>query len=316
MKIKKSKKNNKSKKIGGELKRNCTADPSQFPKCGKEGCVYLNNDNVVTKKQWKTSQQIPHHLLSIEGQTNSKQLSPDIISQPIIKPCDLISKIGSENKAPCFVKRFRRTKNGEKILYEEENRESWCRNYGINNQCVVDEIMYNKFKNEVPKISYNGKPDRRITLPDSDSQLDGDSNAVDDEELGNMYDNVLTDKSFTDLNPVYMTDITMNRIKGITIAELISEMIAILGQELTFSVAGVWEAERNTLISKVASLGYTSNDFHEGNIMIDVDNESLCLWIDDILARGIPITPQMIKEAFGKENILKIVDWGLLTRTR
>ena len=68
----------------------------------------------------------------------------------------------------------------------------------------------------------------------------------------------------------------------------------------------------NELIEKIKEIGYTSKDFNEQNIMIDVDNDMLCSWIDDKLENGIPVTPQMIKEEFGKENILKIVDWGLL----
>jgi len=228
-------KKNKSKKIktnknktkknikGGELRSNCLADPKNFPKCGKEGCVYLDDDNSVIKKQWKTLQELPSYYLSIEGQTNSKPYAP-LIDSTDIKPCNLITTIGNENKAPCFVKRHRNTRTGEKILYEEEQRDSWCRNYGIQNQCTVDKNMYDNFKNNVNKVSFQGKPNRSINLPEVDDMID----SIKDEDLGNLYGKIEIDESFTNLNPVFLTDIKMNRIKGITIAELIKEMYEIL----------------------------------------------------------------------------------------
>jgi hypothetical protein len=33
-----------------------------------------------------------------------------------------------------------------------------------------------------------------------------------------------------------------------------------------------------------------TDDFNEQNIMIDVDEEILCAWIEEQLAQGIPIT--------------------------
>jgi hypothetical protein len=47
--------------------------------------------------------------------------------------------------SPCFVKRYRNTRSGKKIFYEEEHRPSWCRNYGVENQCIVDKKMYEKY---------------------------------------------------------------------------------------------------------------------------------------------------------------------------
>jgi hypothetical protein len=313
--------------IGGELKSNCSAEPSKFPKCGQEGCVYLDDDNnYVTKKQWIPSLQGPSYQLSIDGQKASKQYAPNIISDSA-KPCDMISMQGSENGAPCFVKRIRNTRSGKKLLYEEEKRPSWCRNYGVENQCIVDKYMYNKFKEGVskvalPEVTYNST--RGVTLPEVDEFLDGDvdaidaSDASDDEELGmgDLYGNVPIHESFTNLNPVYLTDIKMNRVKGITMLELLEEMFNILGPDKTSSVASEWEDEKARLIKNVYDIGYTSPDFHEGNIMIDVDSEELCNFIDRSLAEGLPITPQMIKDFFGKDNILKIVDWGLLRRVK
>jgi hypothetical protein len=304
--------------IGGLLTSNCSADPSKFPKCGLEGCVYLDDDNnYVTKKQWITPQQVPGYQLSIEGQTNSKPYAPNIISHSI-KPCDMISV--EENKAPCFVKRYRNTRSEKKkILYEEEHRPSWCRNYGVENQCIVDKKMYEKFKNSVPKVTVpevTHNSTRGVILPDTDSQLDGDVDASDDEKLGDLYNNVPIDKSFTYLNPVLLTDMKMDRVKGITINELVDEMFNILGAEKTSSVGKEWEDEIKRLIEIVKKNGYTSPDFNQNNIMIDVDSEELCKFIDETLAHGVPITPQMIKEFFGKDNILKIVDWGLLQRVK
>jgi hypothetical protein len=108
----------------------------------------------------------------------------------------------------------------------------------------------------------------------------------------------------------------MNRIKGTTIFELISEMFEKIGLEKTKIVSDAWEREKNNIIAIINQRGYNSSDFNEQNIMIDVDDERLCLWIDNTLKEGIPITPEMIKTEFGKNNILKIVDWGLLTRSR
>ena len=327
---KRHKHNNKTNKIGGNLRNNCSADPSKFPKCGLEGCVYLDNNNEVTKQQWKTQQQIGQHELSIEGQQRSIPYAPAIISEDI-KECNVISRRGSENMAPCFVKRFRHTKNGKKILYEEENRDSWCQLYGKNKngendtKCVVDDRMYKKFKTEnAPKsgiaITENDIRNSGLQLPATDDWLTGDSTSIetgiDHDGLGNLLNNVPIDKSFTSVNPVYLTNIHMNRIKGITIFELISEMFKKLGIEKILSVSDTWEKEKDKIIAIIRQRGYASSDFNEQNIMIDVDDERLCSWIDDKLKEGIPITPEMIKTEFGKNTILKIVDWGLLTRIR
>jgi hypothetical protein len=301
--------------IGGEFKNKCSSNSENFPKCGKEGCVYLDNDNSVTKKQWKTYQEIPSYFLSIEGQDSSKNYAPNIISHNM-KPCDLINMIRKENTAPCFLKRHRNTKSGEKILYEEEQRPSWCRNYGIKHQCIVDENMYNNLKNNVAKVSLQGKPSKNIKLPEVDDFLDGDASSIDDEDLGDLYGEIDIDESFTDLNPIFLTNITMDRIKGITIAELIEKMYTSLGPEKTMAVSKEWEYEKDKILKQVLSIGYTSPDFNEQNIMIDVDNEDLCSWIDTILLEGEPITPDKIKDHFGKEDILKIVDWGLLRKVK
>lgn len=51
---KKSKRQRNQSKRGGALEKNCLADNSQFPKCGQEGCVYLDDDtNYVTKNNGK-----------------------------------------------------------------------------------------------------------------------------------------------------------------------------------------------------------------------------------------------------------------------
>jgi len=300
----------KKSKRGGLLKTKCTANPAHYPKCGQEGCVYLHGDQHVTKKQWKTGPQMMSHMLSIEGQNRSRPFAPDLVSQSV-RPCDLISQVGREVTAPCFVKRYRTTRNGTKVLYEEEKRDSWCRNYGVKNQCIVDDKMYQTFKG-VPKVSYEGKPP--VELPDIDTMADGDGpDSIEDEGLGDLMDTIDIPQAFTNLNPIFLTDTTMNRVKGITIEELIREMVEIVGEK-TSAVADVWDDEMKKIIAKVAEIGYSSIDFHSANIMIDVDDESLCTWIDDKLAQGIPITPNMIKKQFGKENILKIVDWGVLKR--
>jgi hypothetical protein len=310
----------------GKLENKCKADPSNFPKCGDEGCVYLDGDNVI-KQQWKSNQQMNNHDLSIEGQSNSALYSPNIVSESR-KPCDLISIIGKENKAPCFVKRVRKTRKGEKVIYENEKRDSWCRNYGANNQCLVDNRMFKMF-NKMNKVSHVGKIHDSIK-PEVDDFLTGDDvyieDEIEDEEdveqgerhsgLGELLGEVETPEGFTYLNPVYFTELKMGRIKGITINELISEMIEKLGPEEALGVAGAWESEKEDIIRRVNEIGYTSPDFNENNIMIDVEDENLCSWIDEKLKEGIAVTPDMIKDSFEKENILKIVDWGLLKRTK
>ena len=185
--------------------------------------------------------------------------------------------------------------------------------------------MYNKFKNN--NLSNSGIPiteneirEAKIKLPETDDFLTGESNSIetgiDDDGIGNLLNNVPIDESFTNVNPVFLTNIHMNRIKGITIFELISEMLKKLGIEKTKIVRDSWEEEKNKLIDIIYKRGYASRDFNEQNIMIDVDDERLCSWIDNTLKEGIPITPQMIKKEFNKDKILKIVDWGLLKKTR
>jgi len=300
------------KHIGGKIRDKCLPTHDNFPKCGKEGCVFLNDDNTVTKKQWKTMHEMPSHQLSTEGQTLSSEFAPNINSSDF-KTCNLITMEGVEQ--PCFVKRYRNTRTGKKILYEEEERPTWCKNYGIQNKCVVDRNMYDHFKNNIPKISSDKIP-KHVALPDIDSLIDGDTEAIDSEDLGDMYGEAEIDDTFTYLNPIFLTKINMDRIKGITIFELMEEMFKKLGIEKTMTVQRVWEEEKEKIISQVADIGYTSPDFNEQNIMIDVDNEELCSWIDLTLDSGIPITPEMVKNEFGKDSILKIVDWGLLQRTK
>ena len=322
MKNRKSKRKGKRYNKGGALenKTSCKADTSLFPKCGKEGCVYLvgQEGNQVLKKQWKNYDEIPGFELSYEGQeaAQSNNLAPKIFSINE-KPCDLISKIGNETGAPCIVKRRRKTRKGEKILYEEEQRESWCRNYGVENQCVVDDNMYNRFKSSKyinnPLIEIEKIP-RQITLPDVDSSIDGDIDSVNDEGLGDMHMKTDTDESFTNFKPVYLTDLQMERVKGLTVNELIYKMFNSLGEERTMALSRDWENERDKLIYQVKQLGYFSNDFNEDNIMIDVENDELCSWINETLEKKEDITPEKIKQHFGKEDILKIVDWGLLNR--
>jgi len=318
----KSKRYRKHSKRGGGIEQNCLADKTKFPKCGQEGCVYLDDDiNNVTKNQWKTNRQMEQHMFSIEGQTEAAKLAlaPNIVSSDV-KACDLISKIGSENKAPCFVKRHRYTRDKERIIYEEEKRQNWCRNYGQEkNQCVVDEQMYNNFKETFPKISYVFERDSNPNnikrhFPSLNESLLGDVDD-DDDEYGDLITHVDIPEQFTNINPAFLTKIKMSRIKGITIGEFIQEMIEKIGETATKSVAKEWETEQSILIDKVNKIGYNSSDFHEGNIMIDVDDERLCSWIIETLEKTQkPITPSDIKKEFGKENILKIVDWGVLYR--
>jgi hypothetical protein len=313
----KNKKIKRTKKIkkGGELKENCLADPKKFPKCGAQGCVYLNEDQSnVTKQQWVPHKDMPGHDLSVEGQANSSSIAPKVFSYDK-KPCDLISIKGSENKAPCFVKRIRTTRSGKKILYEEEKRDSWCRNYGKNSQCVVDKTMYDKFKDNVIKTSIDITDETPIPptfLPQLDAKV-----ISEDEDLPDQV--VTIPEEFTGINPVYLTNITMDRIKGITINELIKEMFIKLGEKKTMSVAELWQEEQAKLIALVQSYGYMSDDFHEDNIMIDVDKEELCEYIDETLDDGDAISPEMIKDYFSLKkdsNILKIVDWGMLRRVK
>lgn len=311
-KITKNKKRTKKIKKGGELKGNCLADPTKFPKCGAQGCVYLDKDKV-TKQQWVPNKDLIGHDLSVEGQTNSSPIAPKVFSYDK-KPCDLISIKGSENKGPCFVKRIRTTRSGKKILYEEEKRDSWCRNYGKNSQCVVDKTMYDKFKDNVIKTSIDitETPIPPTFLPQLGTKV-----ISEDEDLP---DEVVTiPEEFTEINPVYLTNITMDRIKGITINELIKEMFIKLGEKKTMTVAELWQEEQAKLIALVQSYGYMSDDFHEDNIMIDVDNEELCEYIDETLDDGDAISPEMIKDYFGLKKdstILKIVDWGMLRRLK
>jgi hypothetical protein len=106
----------------------------------------------------------------------------------------------------------------------------------------------------------------------------------------------------------------MERVKGLTVNELIYKMFNSLGEERTMALSRDWENERDKLIYQVKQLGYFSNDFNEDNIMIDVENDELCSWINETLEKKEDITPEKIKQHFGKEDILKIVDWGLLNR--
>ena len=317
----KTRKSKSKRKKGGLLTSKCSAVPANFPKCGKEGCVYLNEDDTVTKQQWiKGELELNSRDLSVEGQTKSYPYSPKIKSNDA-KICNTIHKIGSEDKSPCFVKRVRTTSSGQKILYEEEDRPGWCQNYGHpDTDCVVDDLMYNKFKDISKKESIipNPREDMISRLEDDisnmDIGLDGDVNAVDTDELGDLLMTAKPSPIFTSIDPFILSNVNSTRVKGITISELMAEMLALLGLDEVNKVSELWEMEKQEIEQKVLKLGYTSSDFNETNIMIDVDDERLCEWIDSELKDGHLITPDMIKQEFGKTEILVIVDWGLLRR--
>jgi hypothetical protein len=91
---------------------------------------------------------------------------------------------------------------------------------------------------------------------------------IDDEGLGKLLNNVPIDKSFTNINPIFLTNIKMNRIKGITIFELISEMFEKIGLEKTKIVSDAWEEEKNNIIAIIHERGYASPDFNEQNIRL------------------------------------------------
>ena len=317
--IKKNKnKTIKKNKKGGKVY--CEESKEKYPKCGEEGCVFLDNEDEVSKQQWKNYQEIEGYLLSVEGQEAAEKdgFAPTIISKNI-QPCDLISIDTSENKAPCIVKRRRKTRTGEKIAYEEEHRDSWCRNYGVENRCTVNDRMYERIKNIIKKRSplFEGKnipKNLNIEIPDVDSSIDGDVDSINDEELGDMLMETNIDNSFTGFKPYFFTKTKMKRVKGITVAELINEMIDKLGIEKTSLAENEWSDEIEDLIKKVKKMGFYSHDFNESNIMIDIDNKELCDWINVMIDNGEIITPSKIKDKFNKENILKIVDWGLLRK--
>jgi hypothetical protein len=299
---------------GGDI--SCIADPKKFPKCGKEGCVYLNGENTVTKQQWKPDKDLEGHLFSVKGQQQSVPFSP-IITDVNDRPCDVIYKKGNVNTPPCFVKRYRFINGKKQIVYEEESKKGWCLHYKSPHSCVVDDVMYDKFKTSVPKVVYSGDRLNSSFKPeDLDAYLDGDYDGQTEDDLGDVVTDYHIPTSLTAINPIWLTHIRMNRIKGMTIFELMSEMFDKLGEEKTMSVSTLWESEKELLIQQVSEIGYVSEDFNEHNIMIDVDNETLCPWIDDLLKQGIPVTPELIKEHFQTQHILKIVDWGLLRKTK
>jgi hypothetical protein len=304
-------------KKGGTLRDKCLANHAHFPKCGKEGCVFLEGDDRVVKQQWIPNREMPRHLSEVEAQRTSVEIAPSVFDD-IKTPCNLITKKGHENEAPCFVKRFRKTKNGDIIEYQEENRDSWCRSYGKKEQCVVDNKMYERFKHGVRKQMYI-PPGTRIpesVLPDVDSSTDGDPNAIEDEDLGDLHNDVVIPPAFTIFEPIFLTQTNMERIKGITINELLDEILIVLGKEKADSVKSEWEEEKDKIVARAKMYGYNSKDFHGDNIMIDVGDEKLCEWIDTTLEDGIPISPEMIKDTFKKMDILKIVDWGHLEKVQ
>jgi hypothetical protein len=182
----------------------------------------------------------------------------------------------------------------------------------------VDDKMYQRFKHGVRKQSLI-PPGTRFpdgVLPDVDSSTDGNPDAIDDEELGDLLNDVVIPPPFTGIEPVFLTQINMERIKGITIKELLDEIHVVLGEPAANSVKSSWDYEQRKIVDKAKTYGYTSEDFHVDNIMIDVGDEKLCEWIDATLEDGDPISPYMIRDEFKKTDILKIVDWGQLKKVQ
>jgi hypothetical protein len=89
-KLKKTKKQSKKQiKKGGKISKKCLANPENFPKCGNEGCVYLDDKDTVIKQQWIPNRDMPSYLLSLEGQRVSTEIAPTIFSDSKT-PCNLI----------------------------------------------------------------------------------------------------------------------------------------------------------------------------------------------------------------------------------
>lgn len=287
----------KSKKFSG-----CKS--TGFPKCGKEGCVYLDeNPDLVNKKEWKfgaaevdyKARQNTYQLKASE-----KSFAPAIIEQNII-PCVNIKTDSHSDK--CIIK----NKNS---VYEESQSPDLCQNWGKDHICKVDDILYNMLLDQLSEKGDRKKMPVNVTLPDSDVNDDG------------SFKNTVESRRFINFNPIYLFSTKNTRVKGLTFEEYLYKIKqydeSIFDKEQIQQNIKLWTDELDTIIRNITALtGKFSEDFYSmGNYMIDVNDETLCDYIDQQLDEFELITPEMIRKHYKIDPsvpILKIVDWGLLT---
>ena len=321
------------------------------PKCGNEGCVYFTED-TATKMLIGPDQRVEFLFKRYEEQQKAAKLG--IAPQPLeitINPCRKLMIKGKD--APCFVKRGLTARGKKYISYVMQKKSSWCHGYTKTNGrkfsgynivdepvCNIPENLFNVMLKEYGHYKLMiENPEPNIPFPNV-NEISNNSN----NNMNNMNNNtttinkkVLTTSSsqfsklenktvhptFVNLFNLYVISIRSERIKGITILDLYKYIKSKHNHAMLTTIKPLWDKEIKSIQSIIASMGIELADIHEDNIMIDVNNENICQFIMDHIKQNIPITPDLLRHAYGYEanagaataskrmHILKVVDWGL-----
>lgn len=310
----------RKKQSGGTLQ--CTHQNSEGkimpPKCGKEGCVYFDEDRVT--KIIITPD--VHRISFLERQFNAQNKGHELGIAPrgIEFNVNMCPKINIEGQdAPCYVKRGVELSGVKKISYIEQKNKSWCRGYRSrsgkdmsgylqDHACEIPKESYDKMieefgKNKVMVQEYHH------TIPNVNNNSNNGNNGSNSEY--SLTNNNSITRPFLDTGSMFTIKIVSERIKGITIEELYEYIISKEKADMVTKIGPLWQDEIVSIMKILESNKITLADVHEGNVMIDVDDSTLCNFIIDHIDKDIPITPDVIRKQFGKKYILKIVDWGM-----
>jgi hypothetical protein len=289
------------------------------PKCGQEGCVYFDEDRVTKIIITPDMQRIAHLERRRDDQNKAHKLG--IAPQCIEFTSKICPKINIEGQdAPCYVKRGVELSGSKKISYIEQKNKSWCRGYRSrsgkemsgyleDHACEVPKESYDKMiqefgKNRVMVQEYHN------VMPNVNMIANENNSNGSNSEYNRTDDNTIKHQFLYSGN-MFIIKIVSERINGITIDELYEYIISKGKVDMVKKIGPLWQEEIVRIMRILDSSKISLSDVHSGNVMIDVGDSTLCNFIMDHIDRDVPITPDIIREQFGKQNILKIVDWGI-----
>jgi hypothetical protein len=329
MKRSKPTKKGKNKRINRKLRTRSTykkqkgggCEESEEPKCGLEGCVYFDAENV-TKIVIEHEDRIGLLLEQINKQkkahTHVPSLAPNVLSTHISR----CNKINIHSKdSPCYVKRGI---DGNSVYYIEQNDPSWCVGYSNpagkkfkgyslspDSDCTIPTQSYDHMITRYTK-SYKLPGPAEYRFDDYYSHLDADDDDKSKDVFDKMEDTI--PPGIINYRPLYTMTIVSERVFGITINDLYEQINS--KNPATFQAAmgrigPQWSDELNQLDIELKKIGIVLTDLNESNVMIDTKDKTLCAFIKQQIEEGVDITPTLIKSHFKIPSILKVIDWGL-----
>ena len=300
------KKNNKKRRsMKGNRKQrggfNCVNKIEDWPiegKTGMEGTVYLIDINTVQKRMFKYSHgEIEKFLKNIS---------------------ELQRVAGENNLAPQVLRTNIKRCN---IVH---------RDYNLNKAPCIKKVDSRSTRASVasPMYLYESRDNecRDNDIPEESVCSVNDF----------LFEKLKKDITSSVKNDLYIVDLVMNRLGGITLDELwdyLTQKIMLFTQDpteinkLLTKVQNTWKDQIEILTQKLLEYGIRTTDMHYGNIMIDINNAGLCDFIKNIkiesaadlkkfefseFAEAILNHPDFEGYGADDENFLKFIDFGAL----